>query len=106
MQLPHLLLQLPDAALRLLQRVLLHQHRLHQHVGRIAHARYQADLGITGANAFAGAGSSGGTTIIINGDINSDADSVDALAEDAKREAARERGKRNGNSRPPRGWDP
>ena len=38
LQLAHLLLQLLDAGIGLLQRVLLHQHRLHQHVGRIAQA--------------------------------------------------------------------
>lgn len=74
---------------------------------KLAHARYQADLGITGSNGLvtAGAGAGGGgSTTVINGDINvsSDAETVDSLAEDARREAARERGQRTGSTRPRR----
>lgn len=68
---------------------------------RLAHARYQADLGITAGNGYiGGGGGSSGTTIIINGDITTDADSIEAIADDAReaaKERARERGQRTGN---------
>lgn len=68
---------------------------------RVALARYQADLGLSSAAAASGA--SGGTTI--NGDVyvTSSAETVDTLAEDARREAARERGQQRGNPSRPRG---
>jgi hypothetical protein len=72
---------------------------------RIAHARYQADMGLGAQNlgfmAPAPAGSN--TTIIFNGDITTDSDTLAALSEDARREAKRRRGQRSGN---PTGEDP
>lgn len=70
----------------------------------IANARYQADLGITSSNAY-GRGSAGGDGgVTINGDVNvtSSATTVEDVAMDAKKEAARERGQREGNPRPNR----
>lgn len=68
---------------------------------RMALARFDADMGITGS-PFAGGGG-GGTTI--NGDVyvTSSAETVENLAEDAKKEAARERGQQRGTGAPPRG---
>jgi hypothetical protein len=66
---------------------------------RMALARYNADLGITGPVV----GGGGGTTVNIYGDINSSAETVENLAEDAKKEAARERGQQRGTGAPPRG---
>jgi hypothetical protein len=67
---------------------------------KIALARMNADMGITGT-AYGGGG--GGTTVNIYGDITTDSSTVEALAEDAKKEAARERGQQRGTGAPPRG---
>jgi len=63
---------------------------------KLALGRFDADMGITASNAFAGAGG-GGTTI--NGDVfvTSTATTVDDLAEDAAKEARRDRGQERGN---------
>jgi uncharacterized membrane protein YvlD (DUF360 family) len=68
---------------------------------KMALARFNADTGMTGT-PFAGGGG-GGTTI--NGDVyvTSSAETVENLAEDAKKEAARERGQQRGTGAPPRG---
>ncbi|MDP2275281.1 MAG: hypothetical protein Q8K32_31335 [Archangium sp.] len=71
----------------------------------IANARYQADMGITSANAFSAgsnSSSSAGSTIIVEGDIVTDADTAESLAEEVRetaRERTRERGQRTGNPR-------
>jgi phage-related protein len=63
---------------------------------KLALGRFDADMGITPSNAFAGGGG-GGTTI--NGDVfvTSTATTVDDLAEDAAKEARRDRGQERGN---------
>ncbi len=70
----------------------------------IANARYQADMGITSANVYRGDGGGGstGTTIIVEGDIVTEADTAESLAEEVRetaRERTRERGQRTGNPR-------
>lgn len=70
---------------------------------KLALARFNADMGITGSAAFVGAGAGGGTTI--NGDVyvTTDGETVEQIAEDARREAARELGQQRGTGAPPRG---
>lgn len=70
----------------------------------IANARYRADLGITSANAYAAGGGAGDGGVTINGDVHvtSSSDTIGGVAADAKKEAARERGQREGNPRPNR----
>jgi phage-related protein len=65
---------------------------------RLALARYNADMGISSEGLSHGAGVSK-AGVVINGDVNisSDADTIEALGEDAKKEAARERGQQQGN---------
>jgi phage-related protein len=63
---------------------------------KLALGRFDADMGITASNAFAGTGG-GGTTI--NGDVyvSSTATTIDALAQDTAKEARRDRGQERGN---------
>jgi phage-related protein len=69
---------------------------------KLALARFNADLSV-GAGPSAALAGAGGTTI--NGDVyvTSSATTVDQLALDAKKEAARERGQQRGNPSRPRG---
>lgn len=70
---------------------------------KLALSRFNADLGI-GAAPMAAAAAGGGSTVIINGGVHvtSDPKTAEELAEDAEREANRDRGQRTGNPRPRR----
>lgn len=72
---------------------------------KLAMARYTADLGIGTAGAATVAAGGGGFTV--NGDVNitSSAGTVDELAEDARRQAERERAQRRGSRRTGGGAD-
>ncbi len=68
---------------------------------KMALSRFNADMGITGTPFVGGGG--GGTTINGNVYVTSSSSTIGGVAEDAKKEAARERGQQRGTGAPPRG---